>query len=289
MGQNLKNKSAVVTGGGSGGIGRAVAFLMAAEGASVVVNDIGKDPEGNYIADKAVKEIKAAGGSAVPNYDSVATVEGGRNIIATAVKNFGKIDILVNCAGNFKRAPALEVTEEIWKSLIDVHLNGHFNCCRPAMLEMAKQKSGRIINFASRAAAGAGGNIGYSAAKAGVLALTSGLSKELKEYGITANCIVPSADTKLFPGQRPKNLTETMPTSLSLDPEYIAPVVAYLATDYAKNITGQFLYASGGDVLIYPNMLQLPTPAPMFIRKMGKWTIEELNNVLPSLLGVASI
>jgi hypothetical protein len=85
---------------------------------------------------------------------------------------------------------------------------------------------------------------------------------------------------------RPKFATETMPQTISLDPEYIAPVVAYLATDDAKNITGQFLYASGGDVLIYPNILQLPTPAPMFVRKMGKWTIEELNKVLPPLLGV---
>jgi 3-oxoacyl-[acyl-carrier protein] reductase len=216
----------------------------------------------------------------------VATAEGGKNIIQAAVQNFGKIDILVNCAGNFKRLPVLEVTENDWKSIIDVHLNGHFNCCRPAILEMAKQKSGRIINFSSRAAAGAGGNIAYSAAKAGILALTQGLAKELKDQGITANCIVPSADTKLFPGMRPKFATETMPQTISLDPEYIAPVVAYLATDEAKNITGQFLYASGGDVLIYPNILQLPTPAPMFVRKMGKWTIEELNKVLPPLLGV---
>jgi NAD(P)-dependent dehydrogenase (short-subunit alcohol dehydrogenase family) len=286
MGQNLKGKSAVVTGGGSGGIGKAVAFLLAEEGASVVINDIGRDPEGNYIADKAVQEIKAANGIAVANHDSVATVEGGKNIIDTAVKNFGKIDILVNCAGNFKRVPILDVTENDWKSIVDVHLNGHFYCCLPAIHEMVKQKSGRIINFSSRAAAGAGGNIAYSAAKAGILAFTQGIAKELKDQGITANCIVPSADTKLFPGLRPKFATETMPQTISLDPAYIAPVVAFLATDLAKNITGQFLYASGGDILIYPNMLQLPTPSPMFVRKPGKWTIEELNNVLPQLLGV---
>jgi NAD(P)-dependent dehydrogenase (short-subunit alcohol dehydrogenase family) len=286
MGQSLKNKSAVVTGGGSGGIGKAVALALAAEGASVVINDIGRDPEGNYIADKAVQEIIAAKGTAVANHDSVATVEGGKNIIETAVKSFGKIDILVNCAGNFKRLSAVEVSEDNWKSIIDVHLNGHFNCCRPAMLEMIKQKSGRIINFSSRAASGGGGNIAYSAAKAGILGLTTALARELKEQGITVNCIVPSADTKLFPGLRPKFATETMPSTLSLDPDYIAPVVAYLATEEAKNINGQFLYASGGDIVIYPNVFQLPTPSPMFVRKMGKWTIEELNKVLPPLLGV---
>jgi len=286
MGENLKGKSAVVTGGGSGGIGKQVALALAAEGASVVINDIGRDPEGNYLSDKTVKEIKALGGSAVANYDSVATVEGGKNIIATAVKNFGKIDILVNCAGNFKRVAAMDLTEDGWKSIVDVHLNGHFYCCKPAIQEMAKQRSGRIVNFASRAAAGGGGNIAYSAAKAGILGLTTGLAREMKEFGVTVNCIVPSADTKLFPGSRPKFAGETMPQTISLDPEYIAPVVAFLTTDYAKNITGQFLYASGGDVLIYPNMLQLPAPAPMFVRKMSKWTIEELSKVLPPLLGV---
>jgi 3-oxoacyl-[acyl-carrier protein] reductase len=286
MGQFLKDKSAVVTGSGSGGIGKAVAVALAAEGASVVVNDIGRDPEGNFLADKVVQEISADGGIAVANHDSVATVEGGKNIIDTAVKNFGKVDILVNCAGNFKRSPAIEVAEDTWKSIVDVHLNGHFNCCRPAMLEMVKQKSGRIINFSSRAAAGGGGNMAYSAAKAGILGLTAALAGDLKEYGITSNCIIPSADTKLFPGLRPKFATETMPATLSLDPAYIAVVVAYLATDYAKNITGQFFYSSGGDILIYPKLLQLPTAAPMFIRKIGKWTIEELQQVLPPLLGV---
>jgi NAD(P)-dependent dehydrogenase (short-subunit alcohol dehydrogenase family) len=286
MGQSLQNKSAVVTGGGSGGIGKAVAMALAAEGAHVVVNDIGRDPEGNYIADKTVKEIKATGGNAVANYDSVATVEGGKNIIGTAVKSFGKIDILVNCAGNMKRLPVAEVTEDVWKSIIDVHLNGHFNCSRPAVLEMMKQKSGRIINFSSRGAMSASGNIAYSSAKAGILGFTAGLAIELKDTGITVNCIVPSADTKLFPGARPKFALETIPATISLDPDYIAPLVAYLATDDAKNITCQFFYASGGDVCIYPRMLQLPGGTPMFVRKNGKWTVEELNKVLPPLLGV---
>jgi 3-oxoacyl-[acyl-carrier protein] reductase len=107
------------------------------------------------------------------------------------------------------------LTPEGWQSIIDVHLNGHFYCCKAAITEMVKQKSGRIINFSSRAAAGGGGNMAYSAAKAGILGLTANLAGDMKDQGITVNCIVPSADTKLFPGIRPKFAGETMPTTLS--------------------------------------------------------------------------
>jgi NAD(P)-dependent dehydrogenase (short-subunit alcohol dehydrogenase family) len=287
MGQALKNKSAVVTGAGSGGIGRSVAIALAAEGAKVVVNDIARDAEGNYIADKVVKEITAARDVAVTNHDSVTTMQGANNIIGTAISNFGRLDILVNCAGNFKRVPTVEITEELWKSILDVHLNGHFNCCKVALAEMVKQKSGRIINFSSRAASGGGGNLAYSTAKAGILGFTSMLAAEFKDYGITVNAIVPSADTKLFPGARPKVAGETMPSSISLEPDYIAPVIVYLATDSAAKITGQYIYTSGGDICIYPRIMQMPGTSPVFIRKPGKWTMEELGQILPSLLGVS--
>ena len=121
MTQRLKDKSAVVTGGGSGGIGRAVSLAFAEEGAKVVVNDIGLDPDGMSIADKVVEEIVKAGGTAIANYDSVATMEGGENIIKTATSNFGRIDILVNTAGNINRKPALETTESELDSIMNVH------------------------------------------------------------------------------------------------------------------------------------------------------------------------
>jgi NAD(P)-dependent dehydrogenase (short-subunit alcohol dehydrogenase family) len=286
MAQKLKGKSAVVTGGGSGGIGRAVALALASEGAGVVVNDIARDAAGKNIADTVVEEIKKAGGKAVANGDSVATMEGGANIIHTAVSNFGRIDILVNCAGNFKRTPVLEMTEKEWESILSVHLKGHFTCCMAAVREMVKQKSGRIINFSSRAAMSGGGNIAYGSAKAGILGLTLALAVELKNYGITVNCIVPSADTKLFPGPRPKMLGGGLPPSLSLEPDHIAPVVAYLATDEAKDINGRLLYASGGDICFYSTPIDVGGPTDMFIRKMGKWTIDELAAVVPPLLGI---
>jgi NAD(P)-dependent dehydrogenase (short-subunit alcohol dehydrogenase family) len=286
MVRKLEGKSAVVTGAGSGGIGRAVALTLAVEGAGVVVNDIGRDQNGGSIAEKVVKEIIQAGGKAVANGDSVATMEGGENIIKTAIGSFGRIDILVNCAGNYKRTPALEVTEKEWDSIISVHLKGHFACTMAAIREMIKQKSGRIINFSSRAAMSGGGNIAYGSAKAAIVGLTLALALELKDSGITVNCIVPSADTKLFPGPRPKMLGGGLPPSLWLEPDYIAPIVAYLATDEARGINGRLFYASGGDICIYTTPMDVGGQTNMFIRKMGKWNIDELTAVMPSVLGI---
>ena len=193
MAQRLTGKSAVVTGSGSPvGIGRAVALALAAKGAKVVVNDIGRDADGTSGADRVVEEIRKANGTAVANYDSVATMQGGENIIKTAIGNFGRIDILVNCAGNLRTEPITEVTEDQWNSIIDVHLKGHFNCCKAAAMEMVQQKSGRIINFSSRATFSFGPTgVAYCAAKAGILGLTASLSGQLKEYGITVNTILP--------------------------------------------------------------------------------------------------
>ena len=283
MTQRLKDKSAVVTGGGSGGIGRAVSLAFAEEGAKVVVNDIGLDPDGMSIADKVVEEIVKAGGTAIANYDSVATMEGGENIIKTATSNFGRIDILVNTAANINRKPALETTESEWDSIMNVHMKGHFSCSKAAALEMIKQKSGRIINFSSRAANGAGGDTAYSAAKAGILGFTSALSAELKEHGITVNAILPSADTKLFPGPRPKYVDNWL-TALWIEPDYVAPIIVYLSTDEAQDITNHYIYAGGGDLCLFAPSLQLGGGTNVFIRKMGKWTVDEISEVISPLL-----
>jgi NAD(P)-dependent dehydrogenase (short-subunit alcohol dehydrogenase family) len=280
--QRLNGKSAVVTGGG-GGIGEAVALALASEGAKVVVNDISQDPEGRGLADKVVEEITKASGTAVANYDSVATMSGGENIIKAATSNFGRVDILVNCAGNLKVVPTVEMAEDDWDSIMDVHLKGHFSCTKAAALEMIQQKSGRIINISSRAAFGFMPGFpcaAYSTAKAGILGLTIALSAELKEHGITVNAILPSAITPLFPQPRPRfggGETE--------GPDFVAPIIVYLAMDEAKSITGQFIYASAGDLCIFTQPLQLPGPHK-FIRKMGKWTVDELSEVVHPLLGL---
>lgn len=287
MSQKLKNKVAVVTGGGSGGIGRAISMAMAEEGASVVVNDISRDNAGKSIADAVVQEITKAKGKAVANYDSVATMQGGQNIIKTAISNFGRIDILVNCAGNNAWAPITEITEEQWDSVITVHLKGHFICCKAAAMEMVKQKSGRIINFSSIGATFGVGGAGpsYSAAKAGILGLTASISEGLQPYGITVNAILPSAVTKLFPQtNRIGAIGDHMPVSPWLDPEYIAPLVVYLATDEAKFINGRFIHASGGDFCVYAKPFMMPGDAHLFVRKMGKWTVDELHQAFTQLL-----
>jgi len=286
MAQRLKGKSAVVTGSGSG-IGRAVALALATEGAQVVVNDIGRDPDGTSGADKVVEEITNASCTAVASYDSVATMVGGENIIKAATSNFGRIDILVNCAGILRRGPTVEMTENDWDSVMDVHLKGHFSCTKAAVKEMIQQKSGRIINISSRAAFdfGAPGTVSreygiYASAKAGILGFTAALSGELREYGITVNALLPSAITDLFP--RPRVRFGGGDTG---EPDFVAPIIVYLATDEAQRITGQFIYACTGDLCIYARPMQLPGPH-MFIRKMGKWTIDELTEAIPPLLGL---
>lgn len=289
MTQKLKGKSAVVTGGGSGGIGREITLALAAEGAMVVVNDIGKNSDGKSAADSVVEEIIKAKGTAVANYDSVATMQGGENIIKAAISNFGRIDILVNCAGNFIVASISEITETQWDSIIAVHLKGHFSCAKAAIPEMIKQKTGRIINFSSIASTCGmeGRSPAYSAAKAGIIGLTAALADGLKETGITVNAILPSAVTKLFPStNRTGKAGDNMPVSPWLGPEYVAPIVVYLATDEAKGITGRYIHASGGDFCIYAKPFQLPGEAHMLVRKMGKWTVDELSEAFSQLLGL---
>jgi NAD(P)-dependent dehydrogenase (short-subunit alcohol dehydrogenase family) len=287
MVQKLKGKSAVITGGGSGGIGRVVALAMAAEGAKVVVNDIGRNPNGTMIADEVVAEIVRHNGTAVANYDSVVTMQGGEKIIRTAIDNFGSIDILVNCAGNKPSRSTLDMTDDEWDRVINVHLRGHFNCIKSALPSMIKQQSGTIVNVSSRGAFfGGPGSVAYSSAKAGILGLTSSIASEFKGNGINVNAILPSADTKLFPGNKPRPLGDNMPPSYYLDPDYIAPLIVFLGTDEAKKITGHFIYASGEDICFYARPLQLMGGSPLFIRKVGKWTVEELINVVPATLGL---
>lgn len=288
MAKRLEGKVAVITGGGNG-VGRGIALSMADQGASIVINDIGREEDGTSSADKVVAEIVKAGGSAAASIDSVATMEGGQRIIETAIKKFNKVDILVCCAGNMIRKPVVEMTEEDWDSILNVHLKGHFFCSKAAAVEMVKQGSGRIIGVSSRAAGGGGGSSAYSAAKAGILGFISALAFELREHGITANVLIPSADTQLFPGERPKPPPghRGLPASLNIDPEYVAPIVTYLATDEAQGITGHYFYASGGDICIYAKPLDVPGETNnMFIRKNGKWTLEELDQVIPSLFGL---
>jgi NAD(P)-dependent dehydrogenase (short-subunit alcohol dehydrogenase family) len=269
---------AVVTGAGStSGIGMAAAIAMAAEGAMVVVNDIVKDPDGSWGADRVVKEIKSAGGTAVASYDSVDSMEGGQSIVKTAISNFGRIDILVNSAGNFRMAPTAEFTEEDWDAILNVHLKGLFATTQEAVKHIIKQKSGgRIINFTSVAAytfsLGPGASIAYCAAKGGVLGLTRLLAVEMKQYGITANSLSPLATTAL------NSYDPRVP-----GPEFVAPMIVYLATDEARDITGQVIRIMGGEICVYAPPMGTSI-GHHYSYKAGKWTVDELAELMPRMV-----
>ena len=200
MGNRLKDRVAVVTGAGRG-IGRAEALALAAEGAKLVVNDLGVATDGSGSsqtpAEEVCQEIRKMGGEAYPNYDSVATQEGGENIIKTAIDKFGKIDILVNNAGILRDRMLFNMAEEEWDIIMKVHLYGTFHCTRPASVYMRQQRWGRIINTSSISGLGNVGQANYSAAKEGIVGFTRTAALDLGKYGITVNAIRPNAATRM--------------------------------------------------------------------------------------------
>ena len=240
----LKDKVAVIT-GSSRGMGRLVALEMVKEGAKVVVN--GTTPEPVHAV---LKEIEALGGQAVGNQSSVATMEGGADIIKSAIDHFGKIDILVNNAAITRDRLLLKMTEEEWDSVIAVDLKGVFCCTKAAISYMKEQSYGRIINVAS--AAGRSGNIGqtnYSAAKAGVIAFTKACAKELGRYKITVNAVAPSHKTRMYdniPEEVFKKIIAARSLGRMSEPEEIPPIFIFLASDDSSYITGQLIGVDGG-------------------------------------------
>src|SRR4029450_11492780 len=198
----LKGKVAVVTGAGRG-IGREIAMLMAKHGAQVVVNDYGGTAGGSGAAsapaDEVVNEIAKAGGKAVANYDSVASMAGGQSIVKTAVDNFGRIDIVVNNAGILRDRMIFNMTEEEWDAVINTHLKGSFAITRAAAPIMREQKSRRVSHMNSPP--GLIGNVGqanYAAAKPGIFGLTKATALDMSRYNVTANCISPFAWTRMI-------------------------------------------------------------------------------------------
>ena len=288
MADRLKDRVAAVTGAGRG-IGRAVALALAAEGASVVVNDYGVAVDGSAPgsgpAQDVAEEIRAAGGQAVASFDSVATVEGGESIVKAAVDNFGRLDILVNVAGILRDRDFLGMTEEDWDAVIAVHLKGHYCTCRPAAIQMRHQRYGRIINFTSPSALlGAYGQANFAAAKAGVAGLTRVLARELGRNAITVNAVAPMAETRLTEGiARAASIGGRTPRLGT--PEQVAAMVAYLATEEAWNVNGKVFYVSGGSI-----SLAYEEEMGRAINKDGMWSVEELAAVLPRglLSGVAN-
>jgi NAD(P)-dependent dehydrogenase (short-subunit alcohol dehydrogenase family) len=300
MGQRLKGKNAVVT-GSSHGIGKAIALALAAEGASVVVNSSGSSPEGPGTDLKplndVVDEIKAKGEVAIASCGSVADFAYAGRLIKACVDNFGSIDILVNCAGIGEVGSIIDVPLEVWQHVVDVHLNGTFNCCKHACPLMAQQRSGRIMNVGSHAFLGTYGGTGYAAAKGGIISLTRAIAKDMGEYGVTCNAFCPGARTRLSSGQwyeeyiralHARRLLTEVQKNAALnppDPDLVPPLILYLATDEAANITGQVFTVAGGHVGLFPEPKEVTLIYKNY-KKYGPWTIDEIARLLPSKLSV---
>jgi NAD(P)-dependent dehydrogenase (short-subunit alcohol dehydrogenase family) len=237
-------KVAVITGAG-GGLGRQHALLLASRGALVVVNDLGGTVDGSgadsSAAQKVVDEIRAAGGEAVANHDSVSTPEGGEGIIQTAVDAYGRVDIVINNAGILRDKTFHNMTPDLVDPVIDVHLKGAFNVTRPAWIRMREQGYGRIVSTSS--AAGIFGNFGqanYGAAKMGLVGFSRVLAAEGAKYNIKANVIAPLALTRM---------TENLMGAVGdkLDPALVTPIVAWLSHEDC-DVSGEIYSVGGGRV-----------------------------------------
>jgi hypothetical protein len=281
----LRDKVAVVT-GAARGVGREIALLMGRHGARVVVNDYGGSEAGlgadRKPADEVVDEIRRAGGEAAANYDSVATMAGGQAIVKTALDAFGRVDIVVNNAGILRDRMIFNMSEEEWDAVINTHLKGTFAVTRAAAPLMREQKWGRFINMTSTS--GLIGNVGqanYAAAKLGIFGLTKATALDMARYNVTANCISPFAWTRMI-GTIPTE-TEAQKARVEkikkLSPAHIAPVAAFLATDAAKDITGQVFGVRGKEIMLFSHERPL-----MRVHHAEGWTVERLTEMFPGTL-----
>ncbi|MGD0593044.1 MAG: SDR family NAD(P)-dependent oxidoreductase [Acidimicrobiales bacterium] len=276
----LEGKVAVVTGGG-GGIGRAEALALAAEGAAVVVNDLGADLAGRERsssgATEVVRHIEAAGGCAVANGDDVASYAGAEGILTDALSAYGRLDIVVNNAGILRDRMSFNMPEEDFDDVVRVHLKGHFSMARTAGAYWRERQkagepvSGRIINTTSEAGLfGSAGQANYAAAKGAIATLTITLAREYERFGVTVNAIAPRARTRMTTSAL--GPLEPQPGAFdSWAPENVAPVVVWLASEAAAGISGQFFVVWGGAV-----HLVAPYTPVASLQREGAWTVSEL-------------
>ena len=245
----LEGKVALVTGAG-GGLGETHALLLAQEGAAVVVNDLGGARDGsgggNSMADQVVEKIKAMGGQAVADYGNVAKEEDANKMVQTAVEHFGKLDFLIANAGILRDKAFKNMTNEMWDIVLDVHLRGTYLTVRASYNQMMNQESGGSIVVTS-STSGLLGNFGqtnYGAAKAGIAGFARCLFQEGMKYGIRVNVLAPAAWSRLTEDIFPQgqNMAEL------LSPDKVSPLVVWLGSDDAKDVTGRTFLASGNTV-----------------------------------------
>ena len=246
----VDGKVVIITGAG-GGLGRQHALLLAKEGASIVVNDLGGTREGGgggtAMADQVVDEIRSAGGEAAANYESVSTLQGGEKILQAALDAFGRVDILINNAGILRDKSLANMDEEMWDKVIEVHLKGTYCVTRPVFAHLKEAGHGGVI-VSTSSTSGLYGNFGqanYSAAKAGIAGFTRTLAIEGQKYNIRAWGLVPVAHTRMtadLPGMMSDEAADR------LDPAKVSPAVLYMVSDLSKDKTGKFLYAAANHI-----------------------------------------
>jgi NAD(P)-dependent dehydrogenase (short-subunit alcohol dehydrogenase family) len=287
----LDGKAALVTGAGRG-IGRGIALALARAGAGVVVNDVGASLAGSGSdprpAEQVVEEIRAAGGMAVANTGSVADFTQAAQMVEQCVAAFGKIDIVVHAAGILRDRMIFNMTEEEWDAVIAVHLKGAYNVIHQASKHFRAQQWGRIIAMSSTSVYGMPGQPNYAAAKAGILGLIWSCANALRRYNVTANAIMPVAATRMIDstpqGREFFERTGRWPSEVAAgterDPENVAPLVVYLASDAAQEITGQVFGAFGYQIALFgqPRIVGA-------LRHHRRWEPEELQALVPQTLG----
>ena len=280
----LNNKVAIITGAGRG-IGMETALLFAKEGAKVVVNDLGANPDGSgheKIADEVVEEIVSSGGEALANYESVDSYEGGKNIFDSALSEFGAVDILVNNAGILRDKTLFNMEESDWDAIMAVHLKGHFNCTQPFVryIRETNRLNCKIINMSS--VSGLIGNFGqtnYGAAKAGIAGFSRSLSMEMAKYKCSVNTISPGAATRLTIDLMKAAGREVDENDWKQGPQQIAPVIAWLSSDEANEITNQIFHISQGNV----GIMQQPAVIKSF-KSDDIWDLDKLSTIIPDLV-----
>lgn len=272
----LDGKVAVVTGAG-GGLGRAHAMLLAHEGASVVVNDLGGSRDGtgagSSMADAVVEEIKSAGGNAIANYGSVTSREDAEAMVQAAVEAFGKIDILIANAGILRDKSFKNMDDGMWDAVIDVHLRGTYLTCKVAYDTMIEQgNGGRIIVTSSTS--GLFGNFGqtnYGAAKAGIAGFMRCLWLEGVKYGVTVNVLAPTATSRMTTDILPEDVQDNFP------PEAVSPPIVWLCTDEAKDISGRQFLVGGNSVSLLSWQV---TPIARRTLEEGLWGVSEIGEII---------
>jgi len=281
----LAGRSVIVTGAG-GGIGRDFALAMAAAGASVLVNDLGTSVKGEGEdagpAQKVVDEIRAAGGTAVASTDSVAEWESANRIISMALEAFGRLDVVVNNAGILRDRFFFNLSPDDWRAVIDVHLNGSFYVSRAAAPHFKSQQSGCYVHMTSTS--GLVGNLGqanYSAAKLGIVGLSKSIALDMAKYNVRSNCISPFAWSRMI-GSIPAETDDQkarVEKLKSMETAKIAPLAVYLASDAAREVTGQIFAVRANEIFLMSQSRPLRS-----VHRAEGWTAETIaSHAIPSL------